>query len=158
MYILKISVKFLIFFTPNLIYWKKKNQLILCPLPVFKIIPVSGFWIQIVKNIIFGHLRPTACDPCLPICTKPKSWLSQTIHKLPIFQSFLKPSIQYVIDYWTMQLYPTKKREGDWTLREMGSTQEGGMGEGPALQAGSKVSSSSGAEEGATLPWSNQED
>jgi hypothetical protein len=48
-------------------------------------------------------------------------------------------------------LYPTKKREGAWTLREMESTWEGGMGEDPALQAGSKISSSSAAEEGATL-------
>jgi hypothetical protein len=55
-------------------------------------------------------------------------------------------------------MYPTKEREGAWTLREMGSTREGGMGEGPALQAGSKTSSSSAAEEGATPPWSNQED
>jgi hypothetical protein len=51
-----------------------------------------------------------------------------------------------------------KKREGAWTLREMGSTREERMGEDPALQAGSKISSSSAAEEEATLPWSNQED
>ncbi len=55
-------------------------------------------------------------------------------------------------------MYPTKKREGAWTLREMGSTWEGGMGEGPALQAGSKIRSWSAAEEEVTLPWSNQED
>jgi hypothetical protein len=32
------------------------------------------------------------------------------------------------------------------------------MGEGQALQVESKISSSSAAEEGATPPWSNQED
>jgi hypothetical protein len=36
------------------------------------------------------------------------------------------------------RVYLTKKQEGDWTLREMGLTREGGMGEGPALQAGSR--------------------
>jgi hypothetical protein len=35
---------------------------------------------------------------------------------------------------------------------------EGRMGEGPVLQAGSKISKSSAAEEGAAPPWSNQED
>ncbi len=34
----------------------------------------------------------------------------------------------------------------------------GGKGEGPTLQAGSLISSNSAAEEGATPPWSNQED
>jgi hypothetical protein len=43
-------------------------------------------------------------------------------------------------------------------MREMGSIREEGMGEDLALQAGSKISSSSAAEEEATLPWSNQED
>jgi hypothetical protein len=50
----------------------------------------------------------------------------------------------------TNYVYPTKKREGAWTLREMGSTWMGGMGEGPSLQAGNKISSWSLAEEGAT--------
>ncbi len=40
-----------------------------------------------------------------------------------------------------LQLYPTKVLEGAWTLREMGSTRVGGMGEGLALQAGNKISS-----------------
>jgi hypothetical protein len=52
----------------------------------------------------------------------------------------------------------TKKWEGAWTLREMGSTWEEELGEGPALQAGSKISSSSAAEEGATPPLSDQEE
>jgi hypothetical protein len=39
------------------------------------------------------------------------------------------------------KLYPMEKQEDDWTLREMGSTRVGGMGEGPALQAGNKISS-----------------
>jgi hypothetical protein len=34
-----------------------------------------------------------------------------------------------------------EKREGTWSLREMGSTRVGGMEEGPALQAGNKISS-----------------
>ncbi len=42
-------------------------------------------------------------------------------------------------DYW--KLCPTEKREGAWSLREMGSTRRGGMGEGPAPQAESKISS-----------------
>ncbi len=58
----------------------------------------------------------------------------------------------------TVLLYLTKKREGALTLRKMGSTRVGGMGEGQALQVGSKISSCSAAEEEATLPWSNQED
>jgi hypothetical protein len=38
-------------------------------------------------------------------------------------------------------LYPTEKQECAWSLREMGSTRVGGMGEGPTPQAGSKISS-----------------
>jgi hypothetical protein len=41
----------------------------------------------------------------------------------------------------TRGMYLTKKREGAWTLKEMGSTRVEGMGEGPALQAGNKISS-----------------
>jgi hypothetical protein len=51
-----------------------------------------------------------------------------------------------------------EKREGAWTLREMGSNRVGGMGEGPALQAGNKASSWSPAEEGATSSWSSKKD
>ncbi len=36
---------------------------------------------------------------------------------------------------------PTEMLEGAWTLKEMGSTRVGGMGEGPALQVGKKISS-----------------
>jgi hypothetical protein len=91
--------------------------------------------------------------------------LSDTLFKLPIvvFREFFKikticgkPFFQNVSINLKL-VYPTKKREVAWTLREMGSTWEGGMGEGPALLAGSKISSSSAAEEGATLLWSNQE-
>jgi hypothetical protein len=35
-------------------------------------------------------------------------------------------------------MYPTKKREGAWTLREMGSTWEGGMGEGLPSRLGAR--------------------
>jgi hypothetical protein len=40
-----------------------------------------------------------------------------------------------------VKLYPTENQEGAWSLREMGSTQVGGMGEGLAPQAKSKISS-----------------
>jgi hypothetical protein len=55
-------------------------------------------------------------------------------------------------------LYQTEKWEGAWSLREMGSTLVGGMGEGLAPQAESKISSSSPAEEETTASWSNRED
>jgi hypothetical protein len=55
-------------------------------------------------------------------------------------------------------MYPTEKREGTWTLKEMESTREGRMGEGPALQARRKISSSSAAEKWEAPPFSNQED
>jgi hypothetical protein len=40
-----------------------------------------------------------------------------------------------------VEVYPTEKREGAWSLREIGSTWIGGMGEGPAPYVESEISS-----------------
>jgi hypothetical protein len=58
--------------------------------------------------------------------------------------------------YMLQFLYPTEKREGAWSLREMGSTQEGGVGEDPAAQARSKGSSWAPTGEETTASWSNR--
>jgi hypothetical protein len=63
---------------------------------------------------------------------------------LKISNPFSKIFFKYVF------LYPTEKREGAWSLREMGSTWVGGTGEGKALQAGLQDNQLSPAEEGAT--------
>ncbi len=57
-----------------------------------------------------------------------------------------------VIVGWLM--YPTEKWDGAWSLREMGSTWVEGTGEGPAPQAGSKISSQPPTEEETTASWS----
>jgi hypothetical protein len=50
-------------------------------------------------------------------------------------------------------LYLTEEWDVAWNLREMGSTQVGGMREGPALQAGSKIPP---AGKESTAPWSGK--
>ncbi len=50
----------------------------------------------------------------------------------------------------------TEEWDVAWNLREMGSTQVGGMREGPAPQAGSKISSQPPARKESTAPWSRK--
>jgi hypothetical protein len=55
-------------------------------------------------------------------------------------------------------LYPMEKWECAWSLKEMGSTQAGGKGQGPAPQAGSKISSWTPTGEETTASWSNKKE
>jgi hypothetical protein len=55
-------------------------------------------------------------------------------------------TVKYAIIYFINKadshtiVYPTEKWEGAWSLREIGSTRAGGMGESPAPQVESKIS------------------
>ncbi len=55
-------------------------------------------------------------------------------------------------------VYPTERWDVAWNPREMGSTRArvGGMREGPAPQAESKISSQPPAEEETTASWSRK--
>ncbi len=89
-------------------------------------------------------------------------FLHWTVYVIPVKKYFKNRLFltggAFFLRHTVLYLYPTEKWGGAWSLREMGSTRVGGMGEGPAPQAERKISSWSPAGEETTAPWSNRED
>jgi hypothetical protein len=66
------------------------------------------------------------------------------LHHL-LFPPYIYPTIRVLREAgYQCYLCPTEKQEGAWSLREMGSTWVGGMGEGPALQDKQLITSRGG--------------